>query len=152
MLLLSCRCRHMVRERAKPDMMHYPLPVQAGTQKSIVEPFMTVILLHRNASFLRPWHHLWLQSIHERDQSGIASCEKVRYSAEGRGEIEGAYLCASRTLEDSSFEKIKRDRPFTAMATILDAARQVEPLRDTQLVTCHSFHQTSKSRRFLQSL
>ena len=100
----------MVRERAKPDMMHYPLPVQAGTQKSIVEPFMTVILLHRNASFLRPWHHLWLQSIHERDQSGIASCEKVRYSAEGRGEIEGAYLCASRSLEDSSFEKIKRDR------------------------------------------
>ena len=82
LLLLSCRCRHMVRERAKPDMMHYPLPVQAGTPKSVVEPFMAFIILHRTASFLRPWHHLWLQWIHERDQSGIASCEKVRYSAE----------------------------------------------------------------------
>ena len=82
LLLLSCRCRHMVRERAKPDMMHYPLPVQAGTPKSVVEPFMAFIILHRTASFLRPWHHLWLQWIHERDQSGIASCEKVRYTAE----------------------------------------------------------------------
>ena len=82
LLLLSCRCRHMVRERAKPDMMHYPLPVQAGTSKSVVEPFMAFIILHCTASFLRPWHHLWLQWIHERDQSGIASCEKVRYSAE----------------------------------------------------------------------